>query len=117
MEQVLLIVCAVAILGYILWRVDLHREQKRKLLSDEWETRRLSGEAVIQAQTEFEQRLEINIDLPDAVRWRAAFIYWQLMRKWFAKLLASSRYNTGISDKLKSDWLDYMQLMEEMACH
>jgi hypothetical protein len=25
-----LIVCAVAILGYILWKVDLHREQKLK---------------------------------------------------------------------------------------
>jgi hypothetical protein len=110
MEQVLLIVCAVAILGYILWRVDLHREHKERLQFAEHEKQRLSDEA----QVEFEQRLEANVDLPDGIRWRAAFIYWHLMRKWFANLLASARY-TGASDKLKSDWLEYMALMEERA--
>jgi hypothetical protein len=114
MEQVLLIVCAVAILLYILWRVDLHREQKLKLLSEKYAKRRLSDEAVIKAQAEFEKRLETNIDLPDAIRWRNAFIYWHLMRNWFATLHTSSRYS-GASDKIKSDWLEYMALMEERA--
>jgi hypothetical protein len=113
-EQALLIVCAVAILFYILWRVDQHREHKEKLLFDEYDKKRLSDEAVIKAQTEFEKRLEEEIDLPDGIRWRNAFIYWQLMRTWFARLLASSRY-TGASDKLKSDWLEYMGLMEQRA--
>jgi hypothetical protein len=36
------------------------------------------------------------------------------MRGWFGSLLASSRY-TGSSDKLKSEWLEYMALMEERA--
>ena len=114
MEQVLLIVCAVAILVYILWRVDQHREHKEKLLFVEYDKKRLSDEAVIKAQAEFEKRLEENVDLPDGITWRAAFIYWQLMRAWFASLLASSGY-TGASDKIKSDWLDYMDLMERRA--
>jgi len=114
MEQVLLIVCATAILLYFLWKADLHREHN-KLLSDEYAKRRLSDEAVIKAQTEFESRLETNIDLPDGIRGRDAFIYWQLMRKWFASRHASSRHAATESDKIKSDWLDYMHLMEERA--
>jgi hypothetical protein len=114
-EQVLLIVCAVAILLYILWKVDQNREHKQKLLSAEWEKQRLSDEGIAKAQAEFEKRLEENIDLPDGIRWRDAFIYRNLMRTWFASLLASSRYTATASDKLKSDWLDYMNLMEERA--
>jgi hypothetical protein len=114
MEQVLLIVCATAILLYFLWKADLHREHN-KLLSDEYAKRRLSDEAVIKAQTEFESRLETNIDLPDGIPRRDAFIYWHLMRKWFAGLLASSRCTATASDKIKSDWLDYMHLLEERA--
>jgi hypothetical protein len=101
MEQVPLIVCATGILLYI--------------FSDEYAKRSLSDEAVIKAQTEFERQLETNIDLPDGIRWRDAFIYRHLMRKWFASLLASSRCTATASDKIKSDWLDYMHLMEERA--
>jgi hypothetical protein len=115
MEHVLLIVCATGILLYFLWKVDLRRERNLKLLSDEYAKTRLSDEAVIKAQTEFERRLETNIDLPDGIRWTDAFIYLHLMRKWFASLLASSRCTATSSDKIKSDWLDYMQLMEERA--
>jgi hypothetical protein len=114
MQHVLLIVCATGILLYFLWKVDLHRERNLKLLSDEYAKTRLSDEAVIKAQTEFERRLETNIDLPDGIRRRDAFIYLHFMRKWFASLLASSRC-TATASKIKSDWLDYMQLMEERA--
>jgi hypothetical protein len=72
-EQLLLIVCAVAIPFYILWKIDLHREHKLKLLSEQYAKQRLSDEAVIKAQAEFEKRLETNIDLPDGIRWGNAF--------------------------------------------
>jgi hypothetical protein len=113
MEHVLLIVCC--ILLYFLWKVDLHRERKLKLLSDEYEKTRLSDEAVRKAQTEFERRLETDIDRPDEIRRRDAFIYLHLMRRWFFSLLSSSRCTATASDKIKSDWLEYMQLMEERA--
>jgi hypothetical protein len=114
MQHVLLIACGTGILLYFLWKVDLHRERNLKLLSHEYAKTRLSDEAVIKAQTEFERRLETNIDLPDGIRRRDAFIYLHFMRKWFASLLASSRC-TATASKIKSDWLDYMQLMEERA--
>jgi len=117
MGHLLLIVCATGILLYFLWKAYLYRERNLnlKLLSDEHAKTRLSDEAVIKAQTEFERRLETNIDLPDGIRSREAFIYLHLMRKWFASLLASSCSPATASDKIKSDWLDYMQLMEERA--
>ena len=102
----LLIVCAIAILLYFWLKVVVTREYAK---------RRVSDEAVIKAQTEFERRLETNIDLPDGIRRRDAFIYWHLMRKWFASRHASSRHAATESDKIKSDWLDYMHLMEERA--
>ena len=102
----LLIVCAIAILLYFWLKVVVTREYAK---------RRVSDEAVIKAQTEFERQLETNIDLPDGIRGRDAFIYWQLMRKWFASRHASSRHAATESDKIKSDWLDYMHLMEERA--
>ena len=102
----LLIVCAIAILLYFWLKVVVTREYAK---------RRVSDEAVIKAQTEFERRLETNINLPDGIRGRDAFIYWHLMRKWFASRHASSRHAATESDKIKSDWLDYMHLMEERA--
>src|SRR5262249_28818439 len=102
----LLIVCATAILLYFWLKVVVTREYAK---------RRVSDEAVIKAQAEFERRLETNIDLPDGIGRRDAFIYWHLMRKWFAGRHASSRHAATESDKIKSDWLDYMHLMEERA--
>jgi len=114
-EQVLLIVCGVAIVMYILWKVDQQREYKEKLLSDEWEKKRLSDEGIAKAQAEFEKRLEQEIDLPDGIRGRDAFVNWSLMRTWVASLIAAKRYSDTGSDKLKSDWLEYMGLMDERA--
>jgi hypothetical protein len=101
-----LIVCAIALLLYFWLKVVVTREYAKRGVSDE---------AVIKAQTEFERRLETNIDLPDGIRRRDAFIYWHLMRKWFASRHASSGHAATESDKIKSDWLDYMHLMEERA--
>jgi hypothetical protein len=114
-EQVLLIVCGVAIVIYILWRVDQHREQKEKLLSAEWEKKRLSDEGIAKSQAEFEKQLEESIDLPDAVPGRDAFVYWNLMRTWVANLIAAKRYSDTGSDKLRSEWLEYMYLMDSSA--
>jgi hypothetical protein len=114
-EQVLLIVCGVAIVVYILWRVDQHREHKEKLLTAEWEKKRLSDEGIAKAQAEFEKRLEEEIDFPDGIRGRDAFVYWNLMHTWVATLIAAKRYSDTGSDKLRSDWLEYMGLIDQRA--
>ena len=44
---------------------------------------------------EFEKRLREGIDLPDAIKRREAHFYLHLMREWFSKLAAQSRYDEG----------------------
>ena len=77
-----------------------------------WKEKRLSDEGIAKAQSEFEKRLTENVDLPDGIRRREGFVYWNLMRLWFGKLDASSRYDESKASKLRSDWLDYMDLLE-----
>jgi hypothetical protein len=106
-------VVAVAIGFYVLrWLDNNQREKKQKLL---YEKAKLSDEAVTKAQMAFEKRLHENTDLPDGIRWQDAFIYWNCMRKWFGILIAAYRYDEKTSDKIKSDWLEYMYLMEDKA--
>jgi hypothetical protein len=110
MEYLILIVVAVVI---VIWRLNKQRDKKEALLFEEYEKAKLSDEAVTKAQTEFEKRLEENADLPDGVRGKEAFIYWNFMRKWFGSLIAVNRYDETKSDKIKRDWLDYLNLLEE----
>ena len=78
------------------------------------ETRTLSHDEVIKSQLEFERRLESESDLPDGIRGRDAYIYWNLMRKWFDKLAAENRYTEETFNKLQRDWCAYMELLPQM---
>src|ERR1700730_2046898 len=110
MEYIILIIVAVAFI--VFWRLDKRNEKRQALLSKQSAKDRLGDEAVIKAQAEFEKRLERNVGLPDGVGGRRAFIYWHLMRKWVGQLIAANRYNEGMSNKIKSDLLEYMYLLE-----
>lgn len=107
--QTLIVVAFIIIIG---WWLDKQRSKKEALLFEKYKKAGLSDEAITKVQTEFEKRLEANTDLPDGIRRRDAFIYWNLMSKWFGSLIAANRYNETVSDKIKSDWLEYMYLLE-----
>jgi hypothetical protein len=77
-----------------------------------YQTIRLSDENVLKAQSEFEQRLDENASLPDGIVWQEAYTYRHLMRKWFATLIAQHRYDNVMSEKLKTNWLSYLDLLE-----
>lgn len=110
MEYQILIVVAVVI---VIWQLDKQRRKKEALLFEEYEKVKLSDEAVTKVQTEFEKRLEKNVDLPDGIRGKEAFIYWNHTRAWFGSLIAANRYAETKSDKIKRDWLEYLNLLEE----
>jgi hypothetical protein len=57
-------------------------------------------------------RQGIEIGLPDAVRGHCAHVYRYLMREWFSKLAAQSRYDEPKLRKVRKDWLVYMELLE-----
>jgi hypothetical protein len=72
---------------------------------------------VIKVQIAFEQRLECDVDLPDSIRHGAAYRYKQLMRKWYAQLIAANRYNDDRASKIRADWLDYMDALQSGASY
>jgi len=90
-------------------------KSKRQQQSEEWERRRLSDKGVLKSQAEFEQRLNDNADLPDGIVWQKAYTYRHLMSKWFASLIAKYRYDDVMSKKIKTDWLNYLDLLESQS--
>jgi hypothetical protein len=103
---------AVAVVVSVGFFFERKRERKRKRDLRDWERKALSDEEVVNVQLQFERRLEENSDLPDAVKWRGAYIYRYLMSKWFKALIAKYRYDEGMARKLKGDWLEYLHLLE-----
>jgi hypothetical protein len=84
----------------------------RKQQSEESDRNRLNDENILKAKADFEIRLDENADLPDGIGWRQAYIYRNLMSKWFDSLIAKYRYDESMSKKLSADWLSYMYLLE-----
>jgi hypothetical protein len=84
----------------------------RKQQSEEWERNRLSDESVLKVKADFEMRLDENADLPDGIGWRKAYIYRNLMSKWFDSLIVKYHYDESMSTKIRSDWLSYMYFLE-----
>jgi len=84
----------------------------RKQQSEESERKGLTDENVLKAKSDFEMRLDKNADLPDGIGWQKAYIYRQLMSKWFDSLIARYRYDESISANIRSEWLSYMYLLE-----
>ncbi len=73
---------------------------------------KITEEVVFKAQTRFEKKLEEEIDFPDAITHRDIYIYRNLMRIWYNKLVGENRYNEEMIQKLRNDWLDYMYSIE-----
>ena len=99
---------------FFLWAWDLRQKEQQAKQRAEAEERGTSEEYVIQQQMTFEKRLHdgVEIGLPVAVRGRSAHIYRYLMRGWFNKLAAQSRYDQPKLRKLRKDWLIYMEMLE-----
>jgi hypothetical protein len=74
----------------------------------------LSDEDVAMAQSAFERRLEGDSNLSDTIVWGDAYIYWQLMSKWYRTLFETHQNNDKMAAKLRSDWLDYLRCLETL---
>ena len=73
-----------------------------------------SEQELVLLQADFERRLTNDCELPDGIRGRDAYIYWNLMRNWFDKLIAANRYDDRYSKKLRHDWSEYIQLLPQI---
>src|SRR5207247_6776110 len=71
----------------------------------------LNDDELVKLQTDFERRIVSGQDLPDSIRGRKAYIYWNLMRNWFSQLNAAYRYDEAQVQWLRRDWRDYIDLL------
>ena len=101
------------VLYALIWWLNKQRDKKDELQFAEYEKEKLSDESVLKQQSEFEEDLENSIDLPDGIRGKEAYIYWNLMRGWFGTLLAQNHYDESKSTIVKKDILSYMYLLKE----
>jgi hypothetical protein len=74
----------------------------------------VSDNELTQLQTNFERRILEEQDLPDGIRGKQAYIYWNLMRNWFAQLNATYRYDAKAL-QLRLDWCDYIDLIHRTS--
>lgn len=108
MEYLLIIFATVAM---AVWWLKFRASRKTTNVPNVAGTRSLSEQELVQIQTEFEHRLANDFDLPDGIRGREAYIYWNLMRIWFDRLIAANRYDDEYAKKLRRDWCEYIQLL------
>jgi hypothetical protein len=112
MKELTIIAAAVGATCLLWWWLNWIDTKKQKVQAEEWERHRLSDDNVIKQQLEFEERLEQNVDLPDGVCGKQAFIYRNLVRTWFRVLIAKHQYDEPVAKNIKLDWLNYMYLLE-----
>ncbi len=75
----------------------------------------VSDHELAQQQGDFERRLVEEQDLPDSIRGKTAYVYWNLMRNWFSKLSAAHRYDDAKTHKIRQDWCDYIELLPRVS--
>ena len=74
----------------------------------------VTEEAVLEAQTKFEKKMT-DVFLPDAISGKEIYIYKNLMSVWYAKFAAVDRYDDKLIQKLRTDWLSYMESLREKS--
>jgi len=104
----------IVIIVAVVWFVVAHFQKKGASVSTPKND--ITEEVVFGAQNRFEKNLE-NVDLPDAIGGRETYIYRNLMTGWFNKLSGQNRYNSLMTQQLRSDWLDYMSSLSDRSTY
>jgi hypothetical protein len=108
LEYILLIFASVVI---TVWWFRYRAAHKTGREPDTADASTLSVQELARLQIDFERHLADDCDLPDSIRGRDAYIYWNLMRKWFDRLIAANRFDDEYAKKLQRDWRDYIELL------
>ena len=108
LEYILLIFASVAV---TVWWFKFRAARETVSELDTAGTSPVSEQALVRLQADFELRLATDCDLPDSIRGRDAYLYWNLMCKWFNRLIAAHRYDDEYTKRLRRDWRDYIELL------
>ncbi|MFA5831315.1 MAG: hypothetical protein WC878_05795 [Candidatus Paceibacterota bacterium] len=80
------------------------------------EKKEVSEDHALEIQTKFENQLR-DVCLPSAIGGKEIYIYKNLMSVWYAQLSAENRYNDAMTQKLRTDWLEYMNALRDKSTH
>lgn len=80
------------------------------------EKNEIGEEQVFNIQNNFEENLQ-NTVLPDAIDGKEIYIYKNLMLPWYNKLSSQYRYDDTMIQKLRNDWIDYMNALKDRSTY
>jgi len=110
------IIVIIVIVWYLASRSKKTEPFSAPIESEKEETQeKITEEMIFKSETYFENKLEEEIDFPDAIQGYQIYVYKNLMRPWYKKLSGENRYNNEIMQQLRSDWMDYMWSIEKRA--
>lgn len=111
MSFLYIILIIIAVVVYL-----IYKKQKPAVISSNSsvsEKRKLAEEDITKRQLRFEKNIEL--DLPDRISRQEIYIYSKLMSVWYDKLSSNNRYNDEMIQKIRNDWIDYMNSLEERS--
>lgn len=110
----------IIVIGVIIWFIYAHNKEKEQqnisVTTNEKEVV-ISEETIFKVQSKFEDKITNEADFPDAISGDEIYIYKNLMRPWFDKLTAQYRYDEKMTQKLRNDWLDYMEAVGDRSTY
>jgi hypothetical protein len=110
----------IIVVGIIIWFIYTHNKEKvqqNTARTTEEKEVVISEETIFKAQSKFEDKITNETDFPDAISGNEIYIYKNLMRPWFDKLTAQYRYDEKMIQKLRNDWLDYMNAISDRSTY
>ena len=111
MSFLYVILIAIAIIVYL-----IYKKQKPVLNSSSAsEEYKITEEDVSKRQLRFENDFEyaLKCGVPDKFDGREIYIYRNLMSGWYNKLSGDNRYDDKMIQKIRKDWCDYMDSVED----
>ncbi len=110
----------IIVIGVIVWFIYV--SNKKKVQQNIPRTREekeavISEETIFKAQSKFEDKITTETGFPDAISGDEIYIYKNLMHPWFDKLTAQYRYDEKMTQKLRNDWLDYMDAVADRSTY
>jgi len=108
----------IIVIGVIIWFIYVHNKEKSQQnisVTTEEKDAVISEETGFKVQSEFEDKITNEIDFPNAISGDEIYIYRNLMHPWFDKLTAQYRYDEKMTQKLRNDWLDYMDAVDDRS--
>jgi hypothetical protein len=91
------------------WR----RKKREEGIVREAAIRNYDDDVVLKEKARFDKKLEENIDLPDGICWKSAYIYRNLVSPWFLELMATTRYDKTFNRKVKDDFRTYIYELQQ----